>query len=140
MKHDLPSLPSSTPANPTRVTVMQCRQNARIDPGPLACLYADLGPDGAEDTICKVLEDIANRLNTLHSLRCRCAFAQMPTPALRLAKVADQIGLVEVAIAADHVAKSASQGDPVALEATLSRLERGFDSSISHIWDVQHGA
>lgn len=139
MKHDMTCAPvdAQTPAHP--VTVMQCALVARIDPEPLAHLYAELGTDAAEDTICRVLEDIAERLNTLHSLRCRGSYDQMSRPAKRLRTVAHHIGLTEVATAAEAVGNCAAQGDPVALEATLCRLERGFDAAISQIWDVPAG-
>ncbi len=137
MKHDVPFLTSGSLA-PSVVTVLPCDAPLRIDPTPLSEIYADKGPDAAEDTICRVLEDIAHRLNTLQSLRRACVFADLVRPAQRLAVVADQIGLTEISLSANHVATAAGQGDAVALEATLSRLERGFDSAISQIWDVQH--
>ncbi len=105
---------------------------------PLSTIYAEMGPDVAEDTICRVLEDIARRLNDLQDQRRACQFEDLVRPALRLAAVARQIGLTEVSLAANHVSTSAEQGDPIALEATLQRLERGFDAAICKIWDVDH--
>lgn len=119
---------------------MQCRAIAQIDPMPLATLYADLGLDAAEDTVCRVLEDIASRLNALDAMQARCAFAEIPPVARRINAVATQIGLIEVAKAADHVSKAAGQGDGVALDATLGRLDRGFDAALGQIWDIQQGS
>jgi len=44
---------------------------------------------------------------------------------------------VEVARAARHVSNCADQGDGIALEATLARLERAYDLAISEIWDFR---
>lgn len=140
MKHDMPILPVEPPMPETSVTVMEFRPVGRINPLPIADLYTNLGPDGAEDTICRVLEDIAERLTTLQKLRCRGDFDKIGQPANRTGAIARHIGLVEVEAAAAAVATSANQGDPVALQATLCRLERGFDAAISQIWDVQSGA
>lgn len=140
MTYEMPLLSADPVVSDRPVTVMKCRAVSRIDPGPIATLFRDLGPDAAEDTICRVLEDIAERLNALHSLRCRAEFDQIPRPANRIRSIAIQIGLIEVATAAEGVGISAQQGDGVALEATLARLERSFDAAISQIWDVQNGA
>ncbi len=123
---------------PSSVTVLDCGSPPRIDPIPLTTIYAEMGPDVAEDTICRVLEDIARRLNSLQKQRLDCKFAELVRPAQRVGAVARQIGLTEVSIAADHVATAADQSDPVALEATLQRLERGFDVAICQIWEVDH--
>ncbi len=137
MKHVMP-LPPSTPVAPASVTVLECGSPVGIDPAPLTLIYADMGADVAEDTICRVLEDIARRLNGLQEQRRACQFPELVRPAQRVGAVARQIGLSEVSTAADHVATAASQGDAIALEATMRRLERGFDAAICQIWDVDH--
>ena len=137
MKHLLP-MPPSTLVTQSSVTVLECGSPMRIDPAPLSTIYAEMGAEGAEDTICRVLEDIARRMNSLQELRRACNFPELVRPAQRLAAVGRQIGLTEVSAAADHVATAADQGDPIALEATLQRLERGFDAAICQIWDVDH--
>lgn len=140
MKQDMTLLPAPTDVVTDAVAVMRCPPVARINIGPIANLYEDLGADAAEDTICRVLEDIAGRLNALHALRNRCEFDKIAAPANRIRSIALQIGLDEVGVAAEAVADTSSQGDAVALEATLSRLERGFDAALGQIWDVQTGA
>lgn len=119
------------------VTVLECIRNPAIDPGPLALIYRDLGERAAEETICLALEDLAIRLNRLQDLRNIAGFADLARQSDRMAAIALGIGLTEVVTAARHVADCARQTDPVALEATLSRLERGFDLAISQIWDVR---
>ena len=138
MKHQMPTYPA-TPATTAPISVLNCSPSIQIDPQPLTSLFVDLGADRAEEAIYRALEDIARRLNELHAARCRCEFADMIRPARRLSGVADQIGLTEVAAASGHVATTAEQGDAIALEATLSRLERAYDGALSRIWDVEPG-
>lgn len=121
----------------TTVTVLQCNRNPAMDPGPLSEIYKDLGDKVAEETICRALEDLAIRLNRLQDMRVTAGFAEMTRQSNRMAAVAQVIGLTEVATAARHVATCATQKDGVALEATLSRLERGFDLAISQVWDFR---
>ncbi len=118
--------------------MLECGSPPRIDPAPLSTIYAEMGAEVAEDTICRVLEDIARRMNGLQDQRRACQFKELVRPAMRIGAVARQIGLTEVSQAADHVATAAGQSDPIALEATIRRLERGFDAAICQIWDVDH--
>ena len=119
------------------VTVLQCTTALELDPGPLEELFATQGELAAEDLVCRVLEDISARLAQLKGPRQRAAFDEMVRPSERIAAIAQQIGLIEVAKAARHVAVSASQYDGIAMEATMTRLERAFDMAISNVWNFQ---
>lgn len=109
-----------------------------MDSGPLRTLFATLSDQDAEDIICRALQDIALKLDLLQASRVAGEFAQIVTPAKRMGAIADQIGLTEVALVARHIANAADVRCGVALGATLSRLERAFDASVSHIWDFRN--
>lgn len=117
------------------VTVLECPSTLTLDPQPLEELFAQKGELGAEDTVCRILEDISARMNALQGPRQRAAFDELSQPPERIAAIADQIGLSEVAIAARHVATTARQENGIAMEATMTRLERAFDSAISQVWN-----
>jgi hypothetical protein len=119
------------------VTVLECNRSPLMDPAPLSEIYRDLGDKVAEETICRALEDLAIRLNRLQDIRAIAEFDELTRQANRMAAVAQGIGLTEVSIAARHVAVCAQQKNGVALEATLCRLERGFDLAISQVWDFR---
>ncbi len=87
--------------------------------------------------MCRMLEDIAMRLDMLQRARDEHAFANMDRPAQRIGVVADQMGLAEVAVAVDHVRRCLLQQDWIALDATMARLERGFDIAVSEVWGVR---
>jgi hypothetical protein len=119
------------------VIVLQCVDPQQFDPMPLDRLFAEKNVDEAEEVVCRVLEDIAMRLDMLQQGRDQSDFAVMFKPARRIGLVAVQIGLTEVSVAAEHVVKCLEQADGVALEATLARLERGFDVAVSEVWNYR---
>lgn len=134
MKHDT-CLLAPMPVTKPVVTVLNCPASLRLDPEPLVQIFADQGEVAAEETVCRALEDLARRINDLQSPRERSAFDEIGKPVHRIAAIAGQIGLIEVSIAAESVAQAAKQKDGIALEATMARLERGFDSAISQVWN-----
>jgi len=133
MKHDLrlaPPLPSVA----AKVHFLQHHSELQLDPAPLADIFAHKGEIGASETVCRALEDMAERLNRLVLSHARAENCELVTPATRIAAIADQIGLVEVAKAARSVADTASAENNIALDATLCRLERCFDVAINQVW------
>lgn len=136
MKHECSSEADLVPLAPV-VTVLECPSRLSLDTYPLEELFAQKGELGAENTVCRVLEDISRRLDELQGPRQRAAFAELVSPAKRIGAIADQIGLKEISLAARHVATSAHQLDGIAMEATMTRLERAFDVAISQVWNFR---
>jgi predicted pyridoxine 5'-phosphate oxidase superfamily flavin-nucleotide-binding protein len=54
-----------------------------------------------------------------------------------LIAIADQVGLQKMAAVANDVMSAVDQADPVAIAATLTRLIRVGERSLTAIWDVQ---
>lgn len=119
------------------VTVLQCKTSLQLDPEPLIHIYAARGEQAASETVCRALEDMAERLNTLVITRPTADAGDLEKPARTISALAEQIGLVEVSLAAQNVANAARQGNEVAIDATIGRLERCFDLAISQVWDFQ---
>lgn len=126
-----PAPPQSTSND---VVVLGCIGQMHFDPAPLRDVFARESQPEAEEIICRMLEDIAVRLDALQRGLAACDFEIMVRPARRIALVASQIGLTEVVCAAQHVRTCLAQEDGVALEATIARLERGFDVAVNEIW------
>lgn len=131
------TLAAPAPMYSGTVTVLHCPEQISLDPIPLARIFAQKGEAEAEEMVCRALEDVAQRLDQLQDARADCAFHKIAKPARRIAAIATQIGLIEVALAAGHVAACAGSLDGVALGATMSRLERGFDSAVSQVWNFR---
>ncbi len=119
------------------VIVLNCHQQLHFDPTPLVRLFAEKELHEAEDTVCQMLEDIAMRLDALQRALTSLDFDMMKRPARRIEMMADRLGLMEVAITAAHVLNCLKQRDGVALDATMARLERGFDIAVSEVWNFR---
>ncbi|MEL6838141.1 MAG: hypothetical protein AAFP85_02545 [Pseudomonadota bacterium] len=126
---------ASVPNDEPDVIVLRCADPLHFDPTALNALCAKKGIEEAEEVVCRVLEDIAMRLDILQQGRDDSRFDLMFKPARRIGLVAGQIGLTEVSAAAGHVVICLQQMDGIALEATMARLERAFDVAISEIWN-----
>lgn len=136
MKNITP-FPVPVSATSNDVIALHCQHQIHFDPSPIAQLFAERQPHEAEEIVCRMLEDIAARLDMLQRGLAENAFATMHKPAQRIGVVADQIGLSEVAIAAGHVGTCLRQNDGVGIEATVARLERGFDVAVTEVWNFR---
>jgi len=128
----------SAPAHPQiAVSFLQCRTTVQVDPEPVDYICNIKGFHETEELICRVLENIALRLDALQIAKQNHAFDDVVKPARRIVQVAMQIGLTEVSCAAGHVGVAAHAADGVALGAVMARLERGFDLAVSEIWNFR---
>ncbi len=108
-----------------------------LDSDRLEQLYRQLGDAGAENVVCRALEELAARLS--HTERCYRAneLFDMRKNARSLIAIAEQIGMQKLAGVASDVTKCIDDEDWVALAATLARLLRIGESSLYEIWDLQ---
>lgn len=119
------------------VIVLNCPHQLHFDSDPMIQLFADKGVHEAEAIVCLMLEDMTLRLDMLQKGLSQKEFMLLERPARRVRTIADRIGMTEVAVSAGHVIQCLQQDDGVALEATMARLERGFDVAVSEIWNFR---
>ncbi len=119
-----------------RITLLNQTEVVQLDQGRLEQLYLQLGEAGAEDVVCRALEELAVRLS--HTERCfrRNQVQDMRKSARSLIAIAEQIGMTKLAGVARDVTLSIDLCDKVAVAATLARLLRIGESSLHEIWDV----
>lgn len=120
-----------------QITLLEQKETVRLDQGRLEQLYMQLGEAGAEDVVCRALEELAVRLS--HTERC---FRENQMPDMRksarsLIAIAEQIGMGKLAGVARDVTLCIDRRDKVAVAATLSRLLRIGETSLHEIWDIQ---
>lgn len=127
------SSPEAFAALPPTLLVPQ--ETVLFDPAPLVRLYGSRGAT-AEDVVCEVLEAISHRLCCLDRDHCLREIAAIPRLASEIASLGDRIGLTTLTQVARTVARCAETGDGAALGATLARLGRVANRSISEIWDA----
>ncbi len=117
------------------VVILRPLDHHKQDQVLLAQAFAHRSRHEAEEMLCSILEGIAEWLDQLQQGLAAGNHAVMAKPARRIALVAGQIGLTDVATAAGHVAGCATAQDAHALAATLGRLERAFDIAVTEVWD-----
>ncbi|MGD9862238.1 MAG: hypothetical protein AB7S99_03405 [Pseudodonghicola sp.] len=115
----------------TRVEAVQ------LDWGRLGLLYRQMGDAGAETVITRASRELAFRL-----IRCDRLWRIGDIPGLRKCArstiaIAEQIGMAKLAGVARDVTVAADQGDPVAVAATLARLQRMGRSSLRAVWRMR---
>jgi hypothetical protein len=120
-----------------QVTLLEQSERVSLDSDRLQQLYLQLGEAGAEDVVCRALEELAVRLS--HTERCHreARWREMRKSARSLIAIAEQIGLGTLARVAQDVTVCIDDHDHVALAATLARLLRTGERSLHEIWDLQ---
>ncbi|WP_138470953.1 hypothetical protein [Poseidonocella sp. HB161398] len=109
----------------------------RFDSRKLADLYRTMGEIGAENVLCDTMEELTIQLVRIEKLGRRAKFDDVREIAERIAPKAEQIGLAGLGNVARAVADCVRNGDLAGFAATLARLSRMGDKSLSAIWDPQ---
>lgn len=121
----------------TQVTVLQQGEGPCIDGDMLDVLYQKLGARAAENLLSHAIEELAVSLTLAGDLYEAANIPDLRRTVVDLGRVADQIGLTGMSLVAHHVIRSIDQSDGVALAATMARLVRVGQSSLTAIWDGQ---
>ncbi|MGR3273143.1 hypothetical protein DU478_02310 [Thalassococcus profundi] len=119
------------------VVTLAPREGARLDADRLDSLYSQLGPRGAENVVCRAMEELAYRLGHIDRLYCQADLAEMRRNTRALMAIADQIGMTGLTHVAKHVITCIDDTDETALAATLARLARYGERSLTAIWELQ---
>lgn len=123
-----------------QVTALQPAERVRLDADRLESLYMKLGARGAEDVVCRALEEIAARLARAERDYRGNRFAGMRKRCRGLVGMAEEVGLPLMARVARDVTACIDAGDGTGLGATFARLLRIAERSLCEIWDMHDGA
>lgn len=118
--------------------VLQIRPTEQVDVNPdqLGVLYAQLGEAGAEDVVCRAMEELALRMAQCDRLYCGREWVDLRKNTRSLIAIAEQIGMYSVARVARDVTYCLDAEDQIAVAATLSRLIRIGERSLAAIWET----
>ena len=119
------------------VTDLPLGEPARFNPSQLELLCDHLGENRAEAEVAHALERIAKSLAEIGPAKRRADRAALENLLAALVGDARLIGMTTLAQAGRHVLDCLDRDDPIALAATLARLERVGDRSIDAIWDLE---
>jgi len=120
----------------TVLTLVQ-NETVRLDQERLSGLYHQLGEAGAEDVVCRAIEELAIRLAQCERLWRQRDQAGLRKCARSLIAISDQIGMATLARVAGNVTDVVDAGDTPAIGATLFRLLRIGERSLTAVWDLQ---
>jgi hypothetical protein len=118
-----------------QLTRLRPDEPVRLERGRLAALYASVGETQAEEIICKAMEELAVRLALIERAYSARELAALSKGARGLVAIAEQVGMTTLARVAGDVAACAEEVNVAALAATLSRLVRISDRSLTEVWD-----
>jgi hypothetical protein len=113
------------------------KEKVQVDQDQLVALYAELGEAGAEDVVCRAMEELALRLSHCNRLHVSGNTGDLRKCARSLIAIAEQIGMHKLARVAQNVIFAIDSEDAVAIAATLARLLRVGEQSLTAIWDLQ---
>ena len=115
------------------VAALAVAEPVSIDETRLQGIVNQLGDAAAGGLIRLTLEQMAL---AVQALRVEAGGPDaVAIQAQRLSRLAWQVGLVTLAGVAVDIADCAQAGDPVALQATLARMERVAKRSLTEIWE-----
>ncbi len=120
-----------------QVTNFRPKERVAVDSERLSALYSELGHNAAEDVVCRAMEELALRLSHCDRLYRAAELDKLRKSSRSLIAIAEQIGMAELAQVAEYVTRCIDARDDVALAATLARLMRIGEGSLSAMWDLQ---
>jgi|TARA_R110002049_G_scaffold44333_5_gene130046 hypothetical protein len=112
-------------------------EHVSVDQDRLGALYAQLGEVGAEDVVCRAMEELALRMSSCDRLYRAQDWVGLRKATHTLIAIADQVGMQALSPVAQDVILCIDTSDAVGLAATLSRLIRIGERSLTAIWDLQ---
>lgn len=121
----------------TNILTVTHTEKVRLDSGKLNELYTQLGEAGAEDVVCRAIEELAVRLSHCERLWRQADLPNLRKSARSLVAIAEQIGMSAMAGIARDVTDAVDTGDQPAIAATLFRLLRVGERSLTAVWEQQ---
>ncbi|MEO9515140.1 MAG: hypothetical protein ABJH45_11725 [Paracoccaceae bacterium] len=124
-------------SNVEELLLIRPTEFVRVDSEKLGKLYSDMGDSAAEDVVCRAMEELALRLAHCDRLYRANNMDDLRKSSRSLIAIADQIGMTKLARVAGDVTECIDDSNGVALAATLGRLMRIGEGSLTAIWDLQ---
>ncbi|WP_298916815.1 hypothetical protein [uncultured Roseobacter sp.] len=120
-----------------QVLKIRLKETVHVDQDRLGALYAELGEAAAEDVVCRAMEELALRLSHCSRLHSAANYDELRKCSRSLIAIAEQIGMHVLARVSADVINAIDATDGPAIAATLARLIRTGEQSLTAIWDLQ---
>lgn len=112
-------------------------EQVELDQVRLGALYVQLGDQGADSVVCRAMEELAARLSHCRQLWQDGKAVQLRKNSRSLIAISEQIGMHRLAQVARDLTGCIDAQDHVAVAATLSRLIRIGECSLSAVWQME---
>lgn len=116
---------------------LEIHEPVTVDPDRLVELCVSMGELQAEAMITTAIEELARGIVDAEAAYRAQDMAALQGRAAVLARTADHIGMTSFARVAEDVMSCAGACEWIPLSATLTRLRRIADRSLSAVWDMQ---
>ncbi len=120
-----------------QITTLLQTEHVRLDPERLSTLYHQMGETNAEDVVCRAVEELAVRMARCETLWRTGNWLGLRKDVRSLVAIADQIGMTRLSHVALDVTTAIDNNDAVGAAATLTRLLRVGERSLTAVWDLQ---
>lgn len=120
-----------------KVAILQVDEPVHLERHHIDALYGQLGGADAGNVVGRAMAELSARLRELAVLREQDRLDDLARRARSMIAIAEQIGMTGLARVANDVCDCAVQGDPAALAATLARLQRIGNLSLTAIWKLR---
>lgn len=121
----------------TNITQLRQSEIVHVNQDRLDALYSGMDPVNAEDMVCRAMEELALRMAHSERLFRAGNMDGLHKSSKSMIAIADQIGMDAMAKVAGDVAHCVDMADGPALAATMARLLRTGEGSLTAIWDMQ---
>ncbi|MFY9212763.1 MAG: hypothetical protein WAO69_16740 [Aestuariivita sp.] len=119
------------------ITTLVQAEQVRLDSDSLGALYRQLGEANADEVICRAVEELAVRLTQSERLWREGDWAALRKSVRSLVAISKQVGMSKLSRVAGDVITALDNNDAVAAAATLTRLLRVGERSLTAVWDLQ---
>jgi hypothetical protein len=113
------------------VTVLRPRERVRLDAGPIAAIYREMGAPGAEQLVARALSELALTMAGLAGQVRGRDLADLPRELRRLQRLADQMGMQSLSWMSVEARRCLDSGDATAFAAVWARLIRVAEQSLA---------
>ena len=119
------------------IAVLTPKESVHLDPDRFEALYLALGPGSADEVLCRAVEELAIRIGQCEQLWRGEEWDQLRKQTRSLIAISNQIGMTKLSHVARDVTSTIDADDAVAISATLTRLLRVAERSLTAVWDLQ---
>ncbi len=113
------------------VTALRPKERVRLDAEPIASIYRNLGPGGAEQVVSRALGELALTLAGLVEQVRRRELGDLGRGLRRLQRMADHLGMISLGLIAAEARICMDRSDATAFAAVWARLIRVAEASLA---------